>query len=220
MADEWVDLSAEPGHVARERARARDLRASDWWRQQIAAGRCHYCGTSVPPEALTMDHVIPVSRGGRSVKGNVVPACTACNRAKRFLTPAEQTLAELNAPRRRPLAGGGDLVTRGEQALVIDPGNEAAALARIHAEGLTLHSVLLTHDTAKAAEICALLRAATGCFVMGPAACAAYPLDRELADRTTLYTPVVTFTVAEAPDGAIRLTAGVLQASWPDVTRA
>jgi 5-methylcytosine-specific restriction protein A len=219
MAEEWIDLSADPGHVARERARARDLRASDWWRQQVAAGRCHYCGAAAPPEALTMDHVIPVSRGGRSVKGNVVPACTACNRAKRFLTPAEQTLAELNAPRRHPLTGGGDIVTRGEQALVIDPGSGAAALDRIRAEKLTLHSVLLTHDTADAAVICAVLRTATGGLVMGPAACAAYPLDRELADQDTLCTPVVTFTVAEAPDGAIRLTADVLQASWPDVTR-
>ena len=43
-----------------------------------------------------MDHVIPVARGGRSVKGNVVPACTACNRAKRHLTPAEQVLATLD----------------------------------------------------------------------------------------------------------------------------
>ena len=37
-----------------------------------------------------MDHVVPVARGGRSVKGNVVPCCAACNRSKRFLTPAEQ----------------------------------------------------------------------------------------------------------------------------------
>ncbi|NLF19651.1 MAG: HNH endonuclease, partial [Lentisphaerae bacterium] len=44
---------------------------------------------------LTMDHVVPVARGGRSVKGNVVPACRACNRGKSFLTPAEQILATL-----------------------------------------------------------------------------------------------------------------------------
>jgi hypothetical protein len=37
-----------------------------------------------------------VARGGRSVKGNVVPACAACNRAKRHLTPAEQVLAQLD----------------------------------------------------------------------------------------------------------------------------
>ena len=96
MADDWIDIQADPRHVARERARARDLRGSAWWRQQLAAGRCHYCGQAVPPSALTMDHVIPVARGGRSVKGNVVPACAACNRAKRHLTPAEQVLAQLD----------------------------------------------------------------------------------------------------------------------------
>jgi 5-methylcytosine-specific restriction endonuclease McrA len=42
-----------------------------------------------------MDHVVPVARGGRSVKGNVVPACVACNRSKSFLTPAERILDEL-----------------------------------------------------------------------------------------------------------------------------
>ena len=45
-----------------------------------------------------MDHVIPVARGGRSTRGNVVPACTACNRSKRHLTPAEQVLNALDIP--------------------------------------------------------------------------------------------------------------------------
>ncbi len=95
MSDDWIDLQPDPRHVARERARARELRASAWWKCQIAAGRCHYCGKKVAPSALTMDHVIPVARGGRSVKGNVAPACTACNRTKSHLTPAEQVLATL-----------------------------------------------------------------------------------------------------------------------------
>ena len=98
MTDDWIDLRPDPRHVARERARARELRGSPWWRQQLAAGRCHYCGGTFPPQALTMDHVIPVARGGRSTRGNVVPACTACNRAKRHLTPAEQVLNALDIP--------------------------------------------------------------------------------------------------------------------------
>ncbi|MGI6100162.1 MAG: HNH endonuclease [Lentisphaerae bacterium] len=95
MSDDWIDLQPDARHVARERARARELRASAWWKRQIAAGRCHYCGKTVAPSALTMDHVIPVARGGRSVKGNVVPACSACNRTKSHLTPVEQILATL-----------------------------------------------------------------------------------------------------------------------------
>ena len=39
-----------------------------------------------------MDHVVPVARGGRSTKGNVVASCKACNTAKKLLTPAERLL--------------------------------------------------------------------------------------------------------------------------------
>ena len=39
-----------------------------------------------------MDHVVPVARGGRSAKGNVVAACKECNNRKKLMTPAEQLL--------------------------------------------------------------------------------------------------------------------------------
>ncbi len=98
MNDDWIDLRPDPRHVARERARARELRSSPWWKALLRAGKCHYCGQSFPPEELTMDHIVPVARGGRSVRGNVVPACRACNASKKALTPAEQILAALNLP--------------------------------------------------------------------------------------------------------------------------
>jgi 5-methylcytosine-specific restriction endonuclease McrA len=37
----------------------------------------------VGAKALTMDHVVPIVRGGRSNKGNLVPACKPCNDAKK-----------------------------------------------------------------------------------------------------------------------------------------
>ena len=43
-------------------------------------GRCFYCGSL--PEHLEIDHVVPLSRGGRHAIGNLVPACRPCNRAK------------------------------------------------------------------------------------------------------------------------------------------
>ena len=98
MAEEWFDLQPDPRHVARERQKARELRASEWWKAQLRAGKCHYCGKTFPPDELTMDHIVPVARGGRSVRGNVVPACHACNASKRFLTPAEMILRDLNLP--------------------------------------------------------------------------------------------------------------------------
>jgi len=97
MAD-WIDIRKDPAHTARERAKARELRETPWWRQCLQRGVCHYCGQHVGAAALTMDHVVPVARGGRSTRGNVVPSCRACNQAKRALTPAERILDELNHP--------------------------------------------------------------------------------------------------------------------------
>lgn len=93
--DTWVPINKDEAHVKRERDKARKLRASAWWRSELAGGRCHYCGHAFPADKLTMDHVVPVSRGGRSIKSNVVPCCAACNKSKKSLTPAERILREL-----------------------------------------------------------------------------------------------------------------------------
>jgi 5-methylcytosine-specific restriction enzyme A len=75
---------ADDDHIRRERARARELRRSQWWKRRRANGKCHYCGETFPPKSLTMDHIVPIARGGRSTKGNVVPACKPCNAEKRY----------------------------------------------------------------------------------------------------------------------------------------
>jgi 5-methylcytosine-specific restriction endonuclease McrA len=75
--------------IHREKARARALRASAWWRRRLARGRCGYCGRPTPARELTMDHRVPLVRGGRSVRSNLVPACRACNAAKKYLLPTE-----------------------------------------------------------------------------------------------------------------------------------
>ena len=93
--DDWIDIQKDDAHVARDRARARELRKSDWWRAQLARGICHYCGKKFPPEELTMDHIVPVVRGGKSVRGNVVPCCKTCNNEKKYLTPAEIIMKKL-----------------------------------------------------------------------------------------------------------------------------
>ena len=62
----------EEDDLKRERHKARELRESQWWKRRLAKGACHYCGRMFPPRELTMDHIVPVSRGGRTTKGNVV----------------------------------------------------------------------------------------------------------------------------------------------------
>ena len=79
-----------PGAGAvREKDKARDLRHTAWWRTKTASGICYYCRKKVSPSELTMDHVIPISRGGRSERENIVPACKDCNNKKKYLLPAE-----------------------------------------------------------------------------------------------------------------------------------
>lgn len=93
--DDWIDIKKDPKHVARERTKAKEMRKSAWWKQELAKGICHYCKGSFPPEELTMDHILPVVRGGKSVKSNVVPCCKECNNEKKYLTPAEMILREM-----------------------------------------------------------------------------------------------------------------------------
>lgn len=83
----WFEISEE--QLRRERQKARDLRRSQWWRNRIAAGLCHYCGRQVKPSELTLDHVVPLVRGGCSTRGNCVPSCKDCNSRKKDLLPIE-----------------------------------------------------------------------------------------------------------------------------------
>jgi 5-methylcytosine-specific restriction endonuclease McrA len=82
MSSDGFLVEVDDATIRRERAKARELRASQWWKRRCATGVCHYCGQQVGAKALTMDHLVPIIRGGRSSKGNVVPACKACNALK------------------------------------------------------------------------------------------------------------------------------------------
>jgi|SRR5687767_14590428 hypothetical protein len=44
--------------------------------------RCLYCGTTYPPNELTLDHVQPRVKGGDHSDGNLVTCCVPCNEAK------------------------------------------------------------------------------------------------------------------------------------------
>ena len=85
MSPERFTPDVGDDHVKRERARARELRESGWWKRRLAAGICHYCRRLVGAKALTLDHVVPLIRGGRSTRGNAVPACRDCNNKKKSL---------------------------------------------------------------------------------------------------------------------------------------
>ena len=107
-SDEWVEIVRDERHIRRERAKARELRQTPYFRALFKAGVCHYCGKKFPASELTMDHLVPLSRGGRSTKGNIVPCCKACNNSKKYTMPVDEILSELDRADRERAAMTGD----------------------------------------------------------------------------------------------------------------
>ena len=62
------------------------------------ANRCQYCGRKFRSSELSLDHVVPRSRGGRTTWTNVVCACMACNVRKGGRTPDEAGLHLVQKP--------------------------------------------------------------------------------------------------------------------------
>ncbi|MFO1320559.1 MAG: HNH endonuclease [Burkholderiales bacterium] len=59
---------------------------------------CAYCGARFRSHALSREHVLPVSRGGRDTWTNVVTACRGCNARKGNRTPEEADMRLLYLP--------------------------------------------------------------------------------------------------------------------------
>jgi 5-methylcytosine-specific restriction endonuclease McrA len=74
------------------------------WRDE---NECQYCRTELNETNQTLDHVLPVSRGGKHEWTNLVACCKSCNARKANRTPAEanmRLLREPAVPTRRVLA--------------------------------------------------------------------------------------------------------------------
>ncbi len=61
---------------------------------------CQYCGGQPGKSQLTVDHVVPRSRGGTTTWDNVVVACGPCNRKKGNRTPEEASMTLRSRPSR------------------------------------------------------------------------------------------------------------------------
>lgn len=92
LDSKWTD----PSRIKRERQKARDLKKTHWWRQILQKGECGYCHQNVGSKNLTMDHIVPLARGGASTKGNLKPSCLDCNQRKKLTTPAEDLMNQLS----------------------------------------------------------------------------------------------------------------------------
>ena len=61
---------------------------------------CQYCGSAPPRKDLTVDHILPRSRGGKTIWQNVTTACQKCNGRKGSRTPTEANMRLLTEPKR------------------------------------------------------------------------------------------------------------------------
>ena len=86
-----------------------------WTRRGLLARdryTCAYCRKLLTMREATIDHVLPVSRGGRSSWGNTVTACFRCNQRKADRTPHEagmKLLVQPKLPRTRYLTLSGEV---------------------------------------------------------------------------------------------------------------
>ena len=78
-----------PRDTHRRKITRRAVFARDGW-------TCQYCGAR---SNLTVDHVIPRSKGGSSEWDNIVASCAPCNRRKGDLLPAQANMVPRRAPR-------------------------------------------------------------------------------------------------------------------------
>jgi 5-methylcytosine-specific restriction endonuclease McrA len=62
--------------------------------------QCQYCGARPPREEMTIDHIVPRSRGGKTAWDNVVLACCRCNTRKGNRPLGESGLSLIRKPRR------------------------------------------------------------------------------------------------------------------------
>ncbi len=88
-----------PRRARRRRITRKAILARDGW-------TCQYCGSE--RATLTVDHVIPRSRGGESVWENIVASCAPCNRRKGDRLPREIHMH----PRTKPRAPDADVFIR------------------------------------------------------------------------------------------------------------
>ena len=59
---------------------------------------CQYCAKRFSDKELTLDHILPKSRGGTNTWGNLVAACKKCNQRKGDKTPKEVGMTPLIKP--------------------------------------------------------------------------------------------------------------------------
>lgn len=96
MSD-WYFIEADEKTIKKEREKARALKKTSWWQNKLHNGICYYCNLKFEIKDLTMDHIVPIARGGTSTKNNVVVCCNKCNQDKKLKIPVEDFLDKIKS---------------------------------------------------------------------------------------------------------------------------
>lgn len=94
---EWYFIEADEKTIKKEREKAKVLKKTSWWKNKIQLGVCYYCSNKFAAKDLTMDHIVPIARGGTSTKNNVVVSCKKCNQNKKLKIPVEDFLDKIKS---------------------------------------------------------------------------------------------------------------------------
>jgi 5-methylcytosine-specific restriction endonuclease McrA len=97
----WKDMRL-PSVIRLSRYRRIPMKRQEVTRRGILARdqhTCQYCQAEMAAAKLTLDHVIPKSRGGGNTWENLVACCGPCNRKKGSRTPSEAGMPLLRHPR-------------------------------------------------------------------------------------------------------------------------
>lgn len=92
----WVEGFADKAHIRKEKEKARYMRQSNWWKQRLGRGQCYHCELQFSPQELTMDHLVPIARGGKTTKKNLVVSCKGCNSKKSYYNRSELAMMEFD----------------------------------------------------------------------------------------------------------------------------
>lgn len=82
-----IQFRIKKSFIFSQRARSRPLHRKEFFDKQ--QGICHYCKKVTVYDKWTLDHLIPVSRGGANALSNKIGCCQKCNQLKGCLTEPE-----------------------------------------------------------------------------------------------------------------------------------
>lgn len=114
---DWIEKNREKKNESNKRHyraknKAKGSHSVFEWQEKIIqySGRCAYCGKI--GEALTEDHIIPLSRGGTDFIDNIVPACHPCNSSKHNSLVEEWFIRRPEMKNKSVIQGNDQLISR------------------------------------------------------------------------------------------------------------